>query len=112
MITEHDLQEAIAECQGQRDPDSRTCIKLASFYVIKDHLFPEKSQVLDDPPSYSFAPPPESVEKTIDYFSDSDFGRMVEGRKASEVWPLVDELVTTLQVLMPRIYDSFMRKLQ
>ena len=30
MITEHDLKEAIAECEGNRNPDARTCIKLAA----------------------------------------------------------------------------------
>ena len=112
MITEKDLQEAIAECQGDRNPDSRTCIKLAAFYIIKDHLFPEGEKVRADMPSYSFAPPPEEIETAIDYSSDSEFGKAVEGRQASEVWPLIDELVTTIQVIMPRIYDSFMRKLQ
>ena len=35
MITEMDLQEAIAECQGKRNPNADTCIKLAAFYIIK-----------------------------------------------------------------------------
>lgn len=112
MITEKDLQEAIAECQGQRDPDARTCIKLAAFYIIKDHLFPVEAPERNEMPSYSFAPPPEEIETTIDYYSDSDFGKAVEGRQASEVWPLIDELVTSIQVVMPRIYESFMRRLQ
>lgn len=112
MITEYDLQEAIAECQGQRDPDAKTCIKLAAFYIIKDHLYPSETPVRDEMPSYSYAPAPEPVETSITYTSDTDFGKMVEGRPAAKVWPLVDELVTTIQLVMPRVYDSFMRKLQ
>ena len=34
MITEQDLLEAIAECQGQRNPNANTCIKLAAYYII------------------------------------------------------------------------------
>ena len=112
MITEKDLQEAIAECQGERDPDSKTCIKLAAFYIIKDHLYPEEAPIRGDVPSYSYAPSPEDIETHIDYFSDTDFGNAVEGRRASDVWPLVDELVTSIQLVMPRMYESFMRKLQ
>lgn len=112
MITEQDLREAIAECQGQRDPDSRTCIKLAAFYIIRDHLYPDETQVRSEMPSYSYAPPPESVETSIDYFSDTDFGKAIEGRQASEVWPLIDEFVTSVQLVMPRIYESLMRRLR
>ena len=38
MITEKDLLEAIAECQGERNPNANTCIKLAAYYTILDHL--------------------------------------------------------------------------
>ena len=44
MITEKDLQEAIAECEGQRNPNANTCVKLAAFYIIKDHLFPQQEE--------------------------------------------------------------------
>ena len=116
MITEHDLQEAIAECQGRRNPDAKTCMMLAAFYTIKDHLFPDNALPPDNTPvpSHSYAaPPPEEVETTIDYYSDTDFGRLIDGRKASEIWPVVDELVTeAVQNLNPRLYDAFLRKLR
>ncbi len=52
MITEHDLQEAIAECQGKRNPDANTCIKLAAFYTIKEHLFPKNIEAIPVEPQY------------------------------------------------------------
>lgn len=116
MITEQDLQEAIAECQGDRTPNANTCIKLAAFYVIKDHLFPEKQDAV--PPEQpvfrsSYAAMPEQVETIIDYASDTEFGKMIDGRKASEIWPIVDELVTdALRVVNPRLYGAFIRKLE
>lgn len=117
MITERDLQEAIAECQGERNPNANTCIKLAAYYTIKEHLYPEKTQLPDEVSTpqlrYSYAPAPEAVETTIDYESDTDFGRRIYGRDPAEVWPLVDELVSeALRVINPRLYDGFMRRLQ
>ena len=44
MITEKDLQEAIAECQGQRNPNASTCIKLAAFLTIQKELFGKSEQ--------------------------------------------------------------------
>ena len=114
MITEHDLQEAIAECQGKRNPDAKTCIMLAAFYTIRDHLYPEKQQVQEDlpQPRYSYSPAPDEVEKTIDYVSDTDFGRLIDGRNAADVWPIIDELVSSaLSAVNPRLYDAFIRKL-
>ena len=39
MITERDLQEAIAECNGERNPNANTCIKLAAFLTIQKEMF-------------------------------------------------------------------------
>lgn len=103
MITERDLQEAIAECLGKRDPNANDCIKLAAFYTIRDQLYPSGG--------YSYAPPPEPVG-TVDCPGDSDFARVVDGRKQSEVWPVMEELMVTLEAINPRLYDAVMRKLQ
>ena len=105
MITERDLQEAIASCEGDLHPKAATCIKLASFYTIRDHMFPQQ-------PMYSFAaPPPEQAETTIDYESGTDFGRAVHGKDPAQVWPIMDELMEAIQVLQPRLYASVMSKL-
>lgn len=106
MITEHDLAEAIAECQGERNPNANTCIKLAAFYTIKNELYgqPERSPSL---PSYSYAP-----GQTIDYSSETEFSQIINGKDPSKVWPVMDELMNTIQALMPRLYDGVMTRLQ
>lgn len=105
MITKHDLEEAIAECQGKRNPDANTCIKLAAFYTIRHELFGEEKEA----ELYSFAPPPEPSE-TVGRYGDSEFLEAVEGKPLDGVMRIMDELVGSMQVLQPRIYDSVMRK--
>lgn len=105
MITKYDLDAAIAECQGKRNPDASTCIKLAAFYTIKREMFGEEK---DAEPSYSYAPAP--VE-AINYTGDSEFAQAIHGREPGDVWPVVEELMDTLQVLQPRLYYAVMRKL-
>lgn len=116
MITEKDLQEAIAECQGERNPNANTCIKLAAFYTIKHELFGKTEQppaVAENATTYSYAAAPaEPVETTIDYYSDTEFSRTIDGRIAANVWPVMDELMSMLQMMQPRMYDVVMRKLQ
>ena len=115
MITEKDLQEAIAECEGQRNPNANTCVKLAAFYIIKDHLFPQQEE---ERPAYSFASLPQAVEQEqeeeglISYGSETEFGEAIAGKTQEEVWPVVDEAMSALQLIQPRLYDSVIRKLR
>lgn len=105
MITKKDLDAAIAECQGKRNPDANTCIKLAAFYTIKREMFGSTEQV----ESYSYAPAPN--QNTIEVKSDSEFARAVNGMSVSEFLPIIDELMSTLQIIQPRLYGAVMMKL-
>lgn len=111
MITEKDLQEAIAECLGKKNPDSSTCIKLAAFYTIQNELYGSKSYVQSFGPSYSFAP--ENIaEDTIYFNSGTEFSDAIRGKQVNMVLPIIDELMTTLRVLQPRLYSGVMAKLE
>lgn len=108
MITKDDLQAAIAECQGKPHPDAKTCIMLAAFYTIQSHLFPETPERMGygTQESYSYSPGP-----VVSIDSNSEFARTVNGRNPSDVWPVMNELMETLQVLQPRLYNAVMEKL-
>ena len=111
MITEQDLSAAIAECQGKRNPDAGTCIKLAAFYTIRNHLFPDAQESVGHGTQerYSYASGPEG--DTIQIEGRSAFAEAVNGKKQRDVWPIIDELMMTLQVIQPRLYNAVMEKL-
>ena len=114
MIKEQDLQEAIAECLGQRNPTANTAIKLAAFYIIRRELYGEEKDAVQLPPSapgYSFAPGTGS-ESTVDNPSDSEFSRLVDGRKQSEIWPLLDEMMDTISMVHPNLYRAVLDRLR
>ena len=106
MITEKDLQEAIAECQGKRNPDASTCIKLAAFLTIQKEMFGDNEELRR--PSYSYA---SYGPNKIEYNSDTEFFHRIESMDVSDVMRIIDELMTTLQIVNPRLYDGVMRKL-
>ena len=113
MITEQDLEQAIAECQGERNPNANTCIKLAAFLTIKKEMFGEQDHFAEDGkmvPQYSYAAEPQ-VEEPIDYQSDTEFGQAIDGKNWDDVLPVIDELMSTLKVLHRRLYDAVMRRL-
>ena len=110
MITENDLLEAIAECQGQRNPNANTCIKLAAFYTIRRELFGEDKDA-GQFPGYSYAAQIES-EPMIENNSDSAFAKAINGRPQKEIWPLMDEMMETIHAIHPRLYAAVMERLR
>lgn len=117
MITEKDLQEAIAECQGERNPNANTCIKLAAYYTIRRELYGDPKQLPDVAESattraYSYAAPPEQVETIIDYQGDTDFAAVIDGRRADDVWPVMEELMEVLRRTNKPLYNATIRKIQ
>ena len=105
MITEKDLDEAIAECQGVRNPTANTCIKLASFLTLKKELFGEP---LEEQPAYSFM----SERKEASYSSDTDFGKLAHEKNTEEVLEIMDDAMSALSVLNPPLYQSILRKIE
>lgn len=112
MITEQDLQEAIAECEGQRNPTANTCIKLAAFYTIKQHLFPDEKPGYSFTPSFDIAKPgnTENISDLVNYESDSEFAQAIYGLPNNVAWSIMDELMSTLAIINPKLYNSIMRK--
>lgn len=114
MIYEKDLDESIARYQGEVNPSIETCRKLAACLIVKRELFgePEQLERAENAHSYSFAAAPVDTAETIHFDSGTDFSQAIDGRKPGDIWPIMDELMSTIQVLMPRLYDGVMRKLQ
>ena len=103
MITETDLRAAIAECQGERNPNANTCIKLAAYYTILDAIqdkTPEYHQ------GYSGAVAPHRID------SESEFAQIVNSMDIGTVLDVMDELMDALSVVNRRLYDSVIRKLR
>lgn len=104
MIREEDLKEAIAECEGSRSPTASTCLKLAAYYALLDRKF--GSHENPTIPQYSFAAEPDIL------FSDSDFSAIVEAKGISKCFPVIDEAMSALEMVIPKLYNATMRKLE
>ena len=105
----------IDEClQGPVTGNKRSV--LADLIIIQDYLFgePVQAQEAQQPmpmQSYS-APPMEQVETYIETSGDSEFLKAVDGRKSDKAWKLIDELVEAVKILHPRMYTTFIYKIQ
>lgn len=110
MIRKDELDEAIASCQGQQSPNASTCLKLASYYTIRDHLY--GAQPATDSQQYSYDAPRQVTETVVGYLGDSEFAEAVDGMDAQQAWAIIDELMDILQVTHNRLYQGVMRKIK
>lgn len=93
LITREDLLDAIEKCQGQKNPNANTCIKLAAYYTILDHT-PEDSL------GYSYASEPLS-----------EFMNSIKRKNRNEVMQIMDDLMEELQNVAPKLYYKTMERL-
>lgn len=102
MIDRRELDGAIQECENA--PTSyRTCEKLATFYTIRDHM---KEYAQEDIEHSHDAP------HGIGDHGDTEFLQAIKGRSEAEIWLLMDELMDTILVTNPRLYQGVMRRIK
>ena len=112
MITEKDLQEAIAECEGVRNPSYNTCVKLAALYTIRETLYGDKNRSWEiekesNPVGYSYNSP-----AAVSFSSGSEFGEAVNGMDSEKAWSIMDELMEAVSVYNKPLYQATMRRLK
>ncbi|MBR5286453.1 MAG: hypothetical protein IKU30_06090 [Clostridia bacterium] len=118
MITEHDLDEAIAECQGVRHPNANTAIMLAAFLTIKKEMFGNNETSGSAISAYSYAARPPEDEKqqsgadTVGDYGRSEFLQTVKGKSPASVFAAMDDLMSTLKTVNARAYNNVLRKIK
>lgn len=97
MFTEVELLDAINELLNARH-SVQNCEKLASVYTVLDHLYPTEREN-------------QMQETIIGKYGNTDFLSEVAGKPARDVWLLVDDLIETLAIINPKLFDNFINKL-
>ena len=99
MISIEQISGEIAALEEEM-PTHAVMQKLANLYTVRDHM------ILDVQPQ-----PTAVVSDIVVAVSDSDFMQTVDGMPTNSLLKVMDELMTTLTVVNPRLYDSVMREL-
>ena len=112
MIEAKDLQQAITECQAERSPNYHTCMKLAAYYYLYDRMREPDEERSGSAPSYSYAAGlAQQVENPTHYESDTEFAQAIAGKDYGKLFPILDELMSVLQAVQPRLYNAVLRKI-
>lgn len=101
MISRRELDGAIRECEDA--PVSyQVCEKLATFYTVRDHL---NDEPFEDEHSYD-------APEGIGDYGESDFLQAIKGRSEGEILAIMDELMQTILITNPRLYQGVMRRIK
>jgi flagellar motor component MotA len=102
MFSKSELLDAIEELE-MSPATYQNAEKLATFYALYDHLYVRKE-------------PMERIESinevVVDDYGDSEFLQSVMGRKADQIWMVMDELMETVKVLQPKLYQATIDRLK
>jgi hypothetical protein len=109
MITEKDLRAAIAECEGMRNPNANTCIKLAAFYTILNNLYPEQKE---EPADVGYSTMPSYDEYVPQIATGSEFMDACSQKEIMAVLEVLDEHMEAIKLLYPKEYDSIIEKIR
>ena len=83
--------------------------KLAALYTIRNQMQKQESETRSYELAYSSAPADPAL---VEAYGDSDFIAVISGLNQADVWEVMDDLMDTLLVTNPRVYNGIIRRLR
>lgn len=97
MLTERELLNAIEELE-KATPTYERCQKLVTFYTLYGFMYGEPKNIIRE-------------KQVVGSYGESEFMNVIRGKDPKEMWAVMDELMSTLAVLNPKLYRSVLMKL-
>jgi hypothetical protein len=94
MLNIDKINEEILALES-RDTTYAVAEKLAWLYIVRDNLVRYQEQ----------------EQKLLKGHGQSDFLKLISGKGEETVFQILDELMSTLNVLHPKLYESVLKKL-
>ena len=83
--------------------------KLATLYTIRNQMQKQESETRSYELAYSSALADPAL---VEAYGDSDFIAVISGLNQADVWEVMDDLMDTLRVTNPRVYNGIIRRLR
>lgn len=83
--------------------------KLANLYTIRNQMNRKEHTEYDQ--EYSAAPAAVEYDPMVEQYGDTEFLTAIAGKHPADVWGIIDELMDTLRITNPRVYNGVMRKI-
>jgi acyl carrier protein len=95
MLSVEEIDRTILELEN-KDTTFANCEKLAWLYTVRDHISGQAAK----------QPVPIATN------GDSDFIRAIDGMDSVCAWNIMDELMQTIRIIQPRMYETVMEKIK
>ena len=103
---EIDIEIARLEYGESRNP---AYAKPANLYTIRNQMNHKQHTEYDH--EYSAAPAAVEYDPMVAQYGDSEFLISIAGKHPADMWGIMDDLMDTLRVANPRVYNGVMRKI-
>ena len=98
-----EIDWAISELENQESSDTGYVL-LAALYTCRNELTGLSAHIESAKPVYAETQP-------LKQYGQSKFLEAVAGKDPVAAWGVIDDLMETLRVVNPRVYNSVMRKI-
>lgn len=102
VISQRELLKAIEECEKNVN-SFQGCEKLSALYTVYDHLYGQPIE---------YANIHTETESIIEVNGDNEFLKAVNGKEAGKMWEIMSELMESVKLIQPRLYEAVMQKIQ
>lgn len=85
------------------------CLVLSALYTIRDKLSGQPATV--DPYAVAHSGAPATEERTLTGYGNSEFYSAIDGKEERPALKVIDDVLSNLQVVNPRMYDNVIRRL-
>lgn len=90
------MVEATIDKLEAKDTSYYTCSRLASLYIVRDHLMPQSS----------------GDSALLPKMSGSEFLDSASGKSCKDVLKVIDEHLETIKLLYPKTYDGVIQRIR
>lgn len=105
MYTDAELTTAIEELEQGRHTIQNVA-KLAALYTVRNNL--QGSEI----PLFRYSQDAEREKKDcVGLYGDSDFLKRIHGKNTEEMWLMMDDVMNSICMLNPRLYNSVINRL-
>lgn len=95
MINPDELDKEILMLE-KKDTTYANCERLAWLYIVRDHVTGQQ----------------QAQPTPLDISGDSEFLQAVDGKDSVSVWAIMDDLMDTIKVTAPKVYDRILRRVK
>lgn len=101
MISQRELLKAIEDLEKNAN-SLQGFEKLSALYTVYDHLYGQPIE---------YANIRTETESIIEVNGDNDFLRAINGKEAGKMWGIMSELMESVKLIQPRLYEAVMQKI-